>query len=507
MLPPIALETAQHPQSNSRLQTAPDVSVLAEFEAVLATVRFEANEGSKLAETEANHTEEQVCSDGENMLQKEPHQGFMAEPNDTPGIDEDLRELSNILSHTDQTFDDVSAQIPGSEPSENFEEAPPFIAVLKEQSSLLTQDERSIAQDSEREPQHLAYRYAENAPAAATSPQGVQSNTSGQGQTNDVLALMESEQQSGKTSPQAVLPASAEAKRTEMAGYLFEKAPENIRDMTSPKVEEQGLLTDMRGLILRTSLDGAPQLSLVSSGQIMPENANVLRHVQAAMNGFKDVELHGGSPQTQRTEPLNKTSIDAGSTPIMPFTSDKIALSVTSVVASGAVGEELANSIRDDGAFPPERSFLPVKEAALQARIAGYASAFPVDHSTSVARQVADVVRISPGGVVDISLRPDELGAVRLSMKAIEGQMTVIVQAERSDTLDLMRRNIEGLSHEFKELGYDSISFSFQSGGDNQNTQQQGPGSAVGSPDDTNLTNRAEDQRVLLVGSGLDIRI
>lgn len=83
-----------------------------------------------------------------------------------------------------------------------------------------------------------------------------------------------------------------------------------------------------------------------------------------------------------------------------------------------------------------------------------------------VALQIAEVVRASGNRAVELKLQPEELGRVHLTMSQdATGQLTVSLNVERADTLDLLRRNIEMLRADLQELGYQSVDFSFQENG------------------------------------------
>ncbi|MBZ4022045.1 hypothetical protein CKO11_06190 [Rhodobacter sp. TJ_12] len=78
-----------------------------------------------------------------------------------------------------------------------------------------------------------------------------------------------------------------------------------------------------------------------------------------------------------------------------------------------------------------------------------------------IAQQLAQAMPTSPDQPVEVSLSPEELGKVRLTLHSHDGAITVNVQAERPETLDLMRRNIDSLARDFREMGYSDISFDF----------------------------------------------
>jgi flagellar hook-length control protein FliK len=78
---------------------------------------------------------------------------------------------------------------------------------------------------------------------------------------------------------------------------------------------------------------------------------------------------------------------------------------------------------------------------------------------------LAEVAQRLPDGPVEISLSPEELGKVRMSLLGGEGQMTVQIVAERPETLDLLRRHIDMLASELRQQGFTDLSFSFGQGG------------------------------------------
>ena len=89
-----------------------------------------------------------------------------------------------------------------------------------------------------------------------------------------------------------------------------------------------------------------------------------------------------------------------------------------------------------------------------------------------VAVQIASALSSLPDKPVELALSPEELGKVRLTLShGHDGGISVAVQAERPETLDLMRRHIDQLASDFRDMGYSSIDFSF-SGGQNFSGQQ-----------------------------------
>lgn len=83
------------------------------------------------------------------------------------------------------------------------------------------------------------------------------------------------------------------------------------------------------------------------------------------------------------------------------------------------------------------------------------------DLPAQVARQLAEALPQTQNRPVEITLSPEELGRVRLSLTLSESQVTVNLLAERPETLDLLRRHIDMLGEEFRALGYENIAFAF----------------------------------------------
>lgn len=85
-----------------------------------------------------------------------------------------------------------------------------------------------------------------------------------------------------------------------------------------------------------------------------------------------------------------------------------------------------------------------------------------------IAQQIAASVAQPAATSTQIVLNPEELGSVRISLTTGDAGLVVNIVAERPETTDLLRRNIDSLMQEFASLGYDNPSFSFEGrdGGD-----------------------------------------
>ncbi|MCV2866096.1 flagellar hook-length control protein FliK [Defluviimonas sp. WL0075] len=130
--------------------------------------------------------------------------------------------------------------------------------------------------------------------------------------------------------------------------------------------------------------------------------------------------------------------------------------------------------------------------------------------ASRIAEQLAAAVAVRPEGV-DVTLRPEELGHVRISIERRGAEVAVTVVADRAETSDLMRRHADLLAAEFRAAGFGNCSFHFG--------QQRG-GQAPGRGGETVSDSKAEgvagppgshpaavEAATTQVGAGLDLRV
>jgi hypothetical protein len=97
-----------------------------------------------------------------------------------------------------------------------------------------------------------------------------------------------------------------------------------------------------------------------------------------------------------------------------------------------------------------------------------------------------------------------------MNISTADAGITVNVIAERPETLDLMRRNIEQLVREFEAMGYNDINFAFAEGETRQSFESDSTESEDHAPTRLNLeTTDAEPlpQTKAVRSSGVDIRL
>jgi flagellar hook-length control protein FliK len=94
-------------------------------------------------------------------------------------------------------------------------------------------------------------------------------------------------------------------------------------------------------------------------------------------------------------------------------------------------------------------------------------------------RQVAD----GDGGVntINIQLKPASLGAIQVKLDVgHDGKISAVISADRSDTLNLLRQDSQGLEQALRDAGLkaDSGSLSFNLRGEQQSFAQNSPNGA-----------------------------
>ncbi|MDO6586258.1 flagellar hook-length control protein FliK [Salipiger sp. 1_MG-2023] len=197
-------------------------------------------------------------------------------------------------------------------------------------------------------------------------------------------------------------------------------------------------------------------------------------------------------------------SVGTGSRP-------SIDLPSTSPAGDSVVGQMDPSELSDDKVLPGDA--IGVTSGDIRSASASMHAASPpsarAEHTSAVMRQIADAATTgtpNSDGSIELQLRPDELGLMRFKMMHGEHGMTMHISAERPETLDMLRRNIDQLSRYLDELGYESTSFTF---GDGHTGSNPGGGRAmpVTAQDVPQLTDSPDTAPPLSIASGgLDLR-
>lgn len=87
--------------------------------------------------------------------------------------------------------------------------------------------------------------------------------------------------------------------------------------------------------------------------------------------------------------------------------------------------------------------------------------AIPTRDPAPVLGQVTGVVQQARAGITELRLSPEELGAVRIDLATEGDRASLVISAERQDTLDLMRRNADRLAGDLRAAGFQQLDLSF----------------------------------------------
>jgi|GEM_PF-3948021 len=127
-------------------------------------------------------------------------------------------------------------------------------------------------------------------------------------------------------------------------------------------------------------------------------------------------------------------------------------------------------------------------------------------HAQSVVAQIATVAETSKTGRAEVKLDPEELGKVTLNLITSDRAITVLIATERAETLDLMRRNIEMLGQEFRQMGYQDVSFAFREQG-GQSREWDGTPDPIDDATDEHGLNDSTTASLQVSDGHLDIRL
>ncbi|MBS9717724.1 flagellar hook-length control protein FliK [Pseudohalocynthiibacter aestuariivivens] len=126
----------------------------------------------------------------------------------------------------------------------------------------------------------------------------------------------------------------------------------------------------------------------------------------------------------------------------------------------------------------------------------------------NIAQQLANVAKIQQDQPVELNLSPEELGLVQLTVMTSESGVMVTLNAERSETLELMRRHIEFLTQEFGDIGFSDVTFNFgQSHQNSEDVPEQEASSTGSAQTDTATASRNHLKLTLDRAEELDLRL
>lgn len=228
------------------------------------------------------------------------------------------------------------------------------------------------------------------------------------------------------------------------------------------------------------------------------------------------------------TAPAPKSDMPTQSRPANPA-QDPLSAKPHPLPESEAVASPDAQSAKEasprpvQADAPPLRPFAEVQDPAPDenpnpaAAVSGVDA--PLSSSTSPPRlaplhsapqramqHIAQALHHAPDGRLELVLTPHELGHLKMTLTPADSGISVTIHAERPETTDLMRRHIDMLGQEFRELGYSDVRFDFGQGGQRQQSPQNTPAHTVEEPQPAQTPQHSADPAAPR-RDGLDIRI
>lgn len=174
---------------------------------------------------------------------------------------------------------------------------------------------------------------------------------------------------------------------------------------------------------------------------VQPQNIPAPQAEEAAPNGPAPGTASGPDLKTAQAPDIMKHTPMPVSAPPLIFT----------------VEQEAERSASDDAGF---RVVDQVSQTSADLKPAAITRGAEVPRMAMA--QIAEIVRQQPDRPVELTLSPEELGRLRMSFQTEGSAMHVVLSFERPDTLDLMRRHIDQLAQDMRELGMSDVSFTFQ---------------------------------------------
>lgn len=145
------------------------------------------------------------------------------------------------------------------------------------------------------------------------------------------------------------------------------------------------------------------------------------------------------------------------------------------------------------------------------------APAYPVPIGNDIhphpVRQLAEAIVTQPDGVkpgrIELILAPDTLGRVHFDIQTDKHGLTITLSAERSETLDLIRRSLPDLVAELRQVGIEGGSFHFGSWNGNRHAPEPIPLQpfAADSPAPPDFQAQQKVTTQLLGSGGLNMRL
>lgn len=198
---------------------------------------------------------------------------------------------------------------------------------------------------------------------------------------------------------------------------------------------------------------------------ILPDAAEVSARVQGTAPG-QEVPPHPSGRETREVAP----AIAPAPTPEIPHPLGEAVRAAAAILPMPTDFAIIGGEMRLDSLVGP----LPGRpEPAVPGPVPG-----PVAPTAPATQQIAAALSQSNGPVTELRLSPEELGSVRIEVRTEGDRVTIMVAAERPETLDLLRRSVDRLGDDLRDAGFAQLDLSFgrwPGPGDDGRGDQPGP--------------------------------
>ncbi len=198
----------------------------------------------------------------------------------------------------------------------------------------------------------------------------------------------------------------------------------------------------------------------------------------------------------QQTTSLGESAKNAPVPQLLSFKDDPTGIPLTET-------HEIGKSTSDP-ASPDLRLLQPVAAPQFSPKPGQVSPILAASNSATLSDAI--ITLREAGGQIDVSLTPDDLGRLTIKLEHTANGALVTLAAERPETQEMMRRQMEHLQNQFKGMGFDNLSFSFEQNQTESHTDERaGERENLSGtiPTDQNMATIA----LTVSAGGLDIRI
>lgn len=277
--------------------------------------------------------------------------------------------------------------------------------------------------------------------------------------------------------------------REDAARTPSESAPKDVKGQTKPRPNlsakpdgSEAVVTNRPADSDRKPVQQAPVTLSATEPKIQVPNgeAAIPGPASAATSGTLSQVIveHRAAELSEGGKDITPSRLRASAETQQPAPQSQSRENVTDSIAPKAAMPDAPTIVTRDAAEPLAKldPASPAFERVAQSVTQSTGTAQPAataDQARQIAQQMAAVAPTTVPGTTEISLQPEELGRVRMTLSVQDGALTLIILADRPETSDLMRRNIDHLAQVYRQMGFESLSFSF-AGSTQQETDTEG---------------------------------